>query len=194
MGGVDFLNLEYIILRVYEWVTGLDVEVEDLPDWLLFWTGQITLIGMTFAVLFLALVVYVRIRIVFIEQEGFENKGSDIYKPAPEPEAPASKNPRWDRVRVLVESASESEWRRAIIEADVILGSLLSDQGYRGSTIGDQLRDANPLQFTTLDLAWKAHKVRNEIAHGGEGYHLSERDARATVDLYARVFEEFNYI
>ena len=59
---------------------------------------------------------------------------------------------------------------------------------------GEKLRDANPLQFSTLDLAWQAHKVRNDIAHAGEGFHLSEREANATIDLYRRVFEEFDFI
>jgi hypothetical protein len=60
--------------------------------------------------------------------------------------------------------------------------------------VGERLRDANPLQFTTLDLAWKAHKVRNDIAHAGESYQLSQRDTHATIDYYRRVFEELHYI
>ncbi len=80
------------------------------------------------------------------------------------------------------------------MEADIILGDMLSHQGYRGQSIGDKLKDANPLQFTTLDLAWQAHKVRNDIAHAGEGFHLSEWDTKGTLDFYRRVFEEFDYI
>ena len=60
--------------------------------------------------------------------------------------------------------------------------------------MGDKLKNANPLTFTTLDLAWQAHKVRNAIAHMGDTYPLTERDTHATIDLYRRVFEEFNYI
>jgi hypothetical protein len=148
---------------------------------------------MTLAVTFLALIVYVRIRIVFAEHEGFETKDRQLVVEEPAIAA-AAKNPRWEQVGVLAASVEESDWRRAIIEADTLLGMLLTEQGYRGATVGEQLRDANPLQFTTLDLAWKAHKVRNEIAHGGEHYALSERDAHATLNLYTRVFEEFNFI
>lgn len=193
MGDVNFLNLEYLILRVYELVTGVDVDISEIPYTLLYWMGQIALVGMTLAVVFLALVVYVRIRIVFAEHEGFGIKDREtVVEESALEEVP--KNARWEHVRNLIGSSQESDWRRAIIEADTMLGVLLTDLGYRGETLGEQLRDANPLQFTTLDLAWKAHKVRNEIAHGGETYHLSDRDARATVDFYARVFEEFNFI
>lgn len=193
MEGVNFLNLEYIILRVYELVSGVDVDVGEIPNWVLYWAGQLALLGMTLSVVLLALVVYVRIRIVFAEHEGFGEKDRrTVIEESVIEEIP--RNARWEHVRNLIAQPQESDWRRAIIEADSMLGTLLTDQGYRGSSIGEQLRDANPLQFTTLDLAWKAHKVRNEIAHGGEGYKLDEREARSTIDLYARVFEEFNFI
>ena len=48
--------------------------------------------------------------------------------------------------------------------------------------------------MTTLDLAWKAHKMRNDVAHSGEKLPLSERDVRSTIDYYKRVFEEFGAI
>jgi len=193
MDSVNFLNLEYILTRVYEISTGVDVDVGQVPDYALYFVGQLAILGMTLAVVFLALVVYVRIRIVFAEHEGFGEKDrAMIVEESAVEDIP--KNARWEHVRNLISQPMESEWRRAILEADSMLGVLLTDQGYRGSTIGEQLRDANPLQFSTLDLAWKAHKVRNEIAHGGEGYKLDERDARSTIDLYSRVFEEFNFI
>jgi hypothetical protein len=192
MQDVDFLNLEYIILRIYELVTGLNVNIEDVPWQVLYWGGQIIFLGFTCAVLFLALVVYTRIRIVFIEHEGFGREAS-MLTTLEEPELETG-NSRWERIVALAASPNDSDWRRAIIEADVMLGNLLTEQGYRGATVGEQLKDANPLQFKTLDLAWKAHKMRNDIAHGGEGFHLNERDVRATIDQYGRVFEEFGYI
>lgn len=192
MGNVDFLNLEYIILRVYELITGLNVDVEEVPWQVMHLGGQTVLLGVTLSVVLLAFIVYTRVRIVFVEHEGF---GKDTPPPPSleEPELEAE-NSRWKSIVLLAASSNESDWRRAIIEADVMLGDMLTEQGYRGATIGDQLKDANPLQFTTLDLAWKAHKMRNDIAHGGEAIQLTERDVRATIDLYGRVFEEFNFL
>jgi len=192
MENVGFLNLEYIILRVYELVTGLNVDIAEVPWEVMYWGGQVVLLGLTLSVLFLAFIVYTRIRIVFIEHEGF-GKEASLLTALEEPELEQD-NSRWEQIVMLAASGSESDWRRAIIEADVMLGDMLTAQGYRGATIGDQLKDANPLQFTTLDLAWKAHKMRNDIAHGGEGFELSARDVRATIDLYGRVFEEFDFI
>jgi hypothetical protein len=101
---------------------------------------------------------------------------------------------RWDDIVELASSGSESDWRRAILEADIMLSDALSAHGYEGATVADQLRMANPIQMTTLDLAWQAHKVRNRIAHDGERLDLTERDVRATIDQYKRVFEELGVI
>src|SRR3990167_6305724 len=85
MGNVDFLNLEYIILRVYELVTGLNVDVEEVPYEFMYWGGQVILLGFTLSVIFLAFVVYTRIRIVFVEHEGFGQEAS-LLTPLEEPE------------------------------------------------------------------------------------------------------------
>ncbi len=106
----------------------------------------------------------------------------------------APRNPQWERIVTLANSPVESDWRRAILEADVMLGGVLTAQGYRGTSIGEMLKTANPIQFTTLDMAWAAHKIRNEVAHGGENFVLTERETRGTIDLYRQVFEEFNYL
>ncbi|HEY6021130.1 MAG TPA: hypothetical protein VIY48_14855, partial [Candidatus Paceibacterota bacterium] len=103
-------------------------------------------------------------------------------------------NSRWDHIIMLATGAGHGDWRRAILEADIMLFDVMREQGYPGTTVGEQLKNANPIQMTTLDLAWKAHKVRNEIAHGGEAYVLNERDARATIDYYRRVFEELGVL
>ncbi|MDE2213027.1 MAG: hypothetical protein KGJ34_00630 [Patescibacteria group bacterium] len=103
-------------------------------------------------------------------------------------------NPRWHDILALFDSPLEGDWRRAIIDADSMLASMLTEKGFVGADIGEQLRGASVAHFGTRELAWQAHHVRNRIAHDGEQYHLTEHEARATADLYRRVFEEFKYI
>ena len=148
---------------------------------------------MVLAVVLLVLLVYVRIRIIQVEHHGFliieERERAKRVQ-----DVQVVKNPRWEMVSSLAASSSESDWRRAILEADIMLASLLSDRGYPGETLGEQLKQANPLQFTTLDLAWEAHRMRNAIAHLGDAFPLTQRDVTATINQYQRVFEEFDYI
>ena len=101
---------------------------------------------------------------------------------------------RWTEIEKRLESANPSEWRVAIIEADIFLGEVLTEAGYPGTTIGEQLKGANPANFGTVEMAWQAHKVRNEIAHAGSDFILTQKLARQTITQYRQVFSEFDAI
>lgn len=101
---------------------------------------------------------------------------------------------RWDKVLMHLESKNPNDWRQAIIEADIILGELLTKLGYKGEGIGEQLKRANKADFSTIDAAWEAHKVRNMLAHAGSDFPFNQHDARNVIHLYRKVFEEFFYI
>jgi hypothetical protein len=75
-----------------------------------------------------------------------------------------------------------------------MLDKLLNVQGYRGETMGEKMKGIEKSDFTTLDLAWEAHKARNKIAHEGSDFLLTQREARRLINLYSRVFQEFEYI
>ena len=197
--GVNFFNIEYLLTRVYDFFGGFDAGGlwHTLPSWFAFLATQIAVWGMVLTLLLLILIVYTQIRLVTVEHEGF--RGKEVHR-AYEGEAPVAaaaappQRERWRRVMELASSGNPGDWRRAVLEADIMLAAVLAEAGYEGVSVGDQLKMANPFQMTTLDIAWKAHKVRNQIAHGGESYAFTERDARTTIDQYRRVFEEFGAI
>lgn len=109
------------------------------------------------------------------------------------PEAQAG-NAVWREVEQKINSVNPSDWRLAIIEADVLLDEMLEQMGLPGDHLGERLKAADRSFFNTLDEAWQAHKVRNIIAHQGSSYQLAYNEAKKTVDLYRRVFEEFYFI
>ncbi|MDP3962552.1 MAG: hypothetical protein Q8Q03_01660 [bacterium] len=101
---------------------------------------------------------------------------------------------RWKRVVDHSDSPNESDWRQAIIEADIMLDDLLTKLGYRGEGIGEKLRRVERGDFKTLDQAGEAHGIRNRIAHDGSGFALNQIEARRVINLYRQVFEEFYHI
>lgn len=104
-------------------------------------------------------------------------------------------HPRWEKVRDHLSSENPSDWRLAVMEADIILGEMLEKMGYiKGETIGDKLKTIEKSDFTSLDQAWEAHRIRNMIAHGGSDYILTEREAKRVIGLYEQVFKEFKYV
>jgi hypothetical protein len=139
---------------------------------------------------FIVAIIYSGVNIVRIDTEWRKQLYPE--PPGPEPETP--RNSRWDMVTAHIGSDNPSEWRLAILEADIILDELLDRLGYVGDTIGDKLKNANVQKFRTLDNAWEAHKIRNAIAHEGSDFVLTQREARRIVTLYETVFREFDYI
>ena len=103
-------------------------------------------------------------------------------------------NQRWRDVEMHITGDNPNDWRLAIIEADVMLEEILNKAGYAGTTIGDKLKSASPTSFTTVNQAWRAHSVRNQVAHGGADFVLTKKVAQETVAQYKMVFQEFNAI
>lgn len=101
---------------------------------------------------------------------------------------------RWETVSRHIESPNQNDWRQAIMEADIILDDLLNKMEYRGESIGEKLKRVEKSDFNTLDEAWEAHKMRNQIAHEGSSVPLSHYEAKRIINLYKKVFEEFYYI
>jgi hypothetical protein len=104
------------------------------------------------------------------------------------------KNKRWDTISYMIRTPNPADWRIAIIDADSMLDDLLIRLGYPGASLGERLKSANKANFPTLDDAWEAHKVRNQIAHAGGGFQLDQREALRVYYLYERVFRDSGYI
>lgn len=106
-----------------------------------------------------------------------------------------AKNVRWERVENYMRSENSSDWKIAVLEADNILDEVVERMGYKGETLGERMKMIEASDFPHLDLAWKAHKVRNEIAHkGGPDFVLSRSVAEETVNMYHRIFKELGYL
>lgn len=110
------------------------------------------------------------------------------------PTIPHEPDKRWQNILNNLNSSNEGDWRLAIIEADIILDDMLTRMGYHGDGVGEKLKAVEPSDFKTLQSAWDAHKVRNNIAHSGSSYKLSKAQAAKTIDLFKEVFEEFYFI
>ena len=105
-----------------------------------------------------------------------------------------ARNERWEKVLGLMNSSNSSDWRLAIMEADVMLEELLSKLGLHGDSLGEMLKSADSNTFSTLDEAWDAHKVRNQVAHAGTDFQLTDRETKRVIAQFEKVFKEFGLI
>jgi len=103
-------------------------------------------------------------------------------------------NERWQKVIIHINSENPNDWKLAILECDIILQEILEKMGYMQESIGDKLKSIEPSDFTNIEAAWEAHKIRNQIAHEGSDFLINEREAKRVIGLYELVFREFEYI
>lgn len=187
------MNVEYWFRLLYECFHGAcygSTTLSGLSAWLAQLWLWIIGIGYALSVLGLFIIIYVTVRL-FDLREREEKFYSTLLLT---PEASREVHARWKHIEMLAEGASASEWREAIIEADIMLDDVLSQQGYTGVGIGEKLKSVDPSRFSTLQDAWEAHKVRNQIAHEGSAFNLSAELARRTISRFASVFREFKVI
>ncbi len=153
-------------------------------------------ISIPLSVFFLIVIIYCVEQLKKIRKAEVEKYDLKV-EPAYEATAPAGNvvmAQKWDSVKKHIESDKENDWRQAIMDADIILDDLLTKMGYQGESIGEKLKRVATGDFASLDDAWEAHKLRNRIAHEGTTFSLGHHEAKAAIDQYKRVFEEFYYI
>jgi len=52
----------------------------------------------------------------------------------------------------------------AVLNADKLLDTAMQQKGFPGKTMGERLK-ARPTSFSDINAVWRAHKLRNRIAH-----------------------------
>jgi len=180
-----YLNLDWLfyqIVKFFRWLWDLFTNTNPEVDWLKTFLAIVT-------VFLMIIISYALIRIRELNREerkklilpdhGFKNV--------------EEKHPRWDRIMALVATDNPSDWRAAIIDADLILEEIVTSIGYQGDNLGEKLKGIESSDFPMLDLAWEAHKIRNRIAHEGEKFEITQREARRAIGLFEAVFRDSQY-
>lgn len=186
-------NVEYWFRLFYDCIHG-GCYGSSGPSIIIAWLAHlwlwITAIGYILSVIGIFIVVYCTVRLFELRER--EHKFYTTLIVAPD--AAGGTHPRWERIQALVGGDGPSQWREAIIEADIMLDDVLTQKGYEGAGVGEKLKSADPTRFTTLQDAWEAHKVRNQIAHQGSTFDLSDMVAQRTIAHYESVFRELKVI
>lgn len=189
-GPVHFLNLEYFFRLIYNVLNGVETPGGGLGVALHNLWSLYTYLAYIATLIAIGVLVYTTVRFRQTEEEEAPKYTTE----EPAAAEAATEHSRWNHISALVESASENDWRQAIIEADIMLEDILTMHGYQGDTVGEKLKQGDPAQFRTLRDAWDAHMVRNQIAHEGSAYALTDQMAYRTIAKYKKVFEEFRAI
>ena len=195
MENIDFLNIQQIYFWIYLFVKNLFYylnPVRLIGIYYEYWP-QIMFCSLIISVVLVVGIIYTRKKIKEVAKKDAEIFDT-VISSALETEEQPIKNKRWERILEYINSDSQAEWRLAILDANVVLDEMMTKAGYRGESLGEKLKQVERSDFTTINQAWEAHKIRNMIAHDGSDVILTKRTAKKAIDLYRQVFEEFRYI
>ena len=79
-----------------------------------------------------------------------------------------------------------------ITEADKLLDKALIEMGIPGKTMGERLKKSGT-KFSNLNAVWRAHKVRNAIAHEA-GFEVSFQQAKNALEIYKQALKDLGAI
>lgn len=181
-------NIQYLFYAFYRLLKFFYDGIVALVD-----SGIIFWLAIFWGILSLGLLVWVSYliyRIFILRGEELKELNQAVRNTA---ENAGQGNVRWEKINAYLASDNPSDWRSAILEADILLDELVAKMGYPGENLGERLKAVEPSDFLTLNDAWEAHKVRNMIAHDG-AYVLTKRETVRVIELFRRVFAEFHLI
>ncbi len=153
------------------------------------------------AIALITLILYLFVRMYEIREED-KKKKSTVAMPAvlpttiagaPDAAAPVE-NKTWKGIRERLLADNPSDWKLAMIEADIYLDRVLDDKGFHGDTTSDKLKQVTPDKLPSIQIAWEAHKIRNRIAHDGAAFVLTMPEARRMLSYYEIVFTDLGVI
>lgn len=93
-------------------------------------------------------------------------------------------------IEMLIKIGKPSTYQKAVLEADKLLDHILKNFRAPGLTMGDRLKASkNRFSPEGYNVAWRAHKVRNELVHNVQ-YELMDFDAKQTIENYRKAINE----
>lgn len=100
---------------------------------------------------------------------------------------------RWKNVVLRLETASEEEYKLAVIEADNMLDESLKRIGFVGETLADRLDKVTAAIVPNLPEVREANRIRNNIVHD-PSYRLTLSEARRIIEIYQATFQNLDLI
>ena len=100
---------------------------------------------------------------------------------------------RWEKISRALEGDDMSLARLAIIESDSLADDILKKMGFEGEHMAYRLEHMAGSGLRSVDSLWRAHRVRNEVAHS-PAFEMSSRLAIHTKEDYESFFREIGIL
>ena len=186
----NYLNVEFVFSKILEYIKPIIDTLMDPHTWTV-----VGIVSVLLTIIFLFIIIFSLVRMVEIQIYDKEEIEHEIHNALlKQKERDRNSNPRWHYILTLIESPNESDWRVAIIEADSMLEESLKEKGLSGNTVSELLEGAKESGYRSIQDAWDAHIVRNQIAHQGSDFPISQIEGRRVIKMFQNFFEELRII
>jgi len=186
----SYLNIEYVFGKIVEYAQPVINFLTNPHTW-----STLGVISALASIVCIAIIVWSLVRLVEIQIYDKEEIEHEIHNALlKQKEKERNSNPRWHYILTLIESPNDSDWRVAIIEADSMMEEILKEKGLSGETVSELLEGAKESGYRSIQDAWDAHLVRNQIAHEGSDFSLSQVEGRRVIKMFQNFFEELRII
>lgn len=95
----------------------------------------------------------------------------------------------WNSILENLNVGTPESRKFAIIEADALVDDILKRLGYEGEYMADRLAKLDVQDFPSVEKLWRAHRVRNELAHT-PGFEISHEHAKSLIEIYEDFLKE----
>jgi len=85
-------------------------------------------------------------------------------------------------------NTSPDSWQFAIMNADKLLDTALKERGIAGTTMGERLKNSGS-HLRNIDGVWRAHKLRNRIAHD-DSVAVTKRQANDALKIFKQALTD----
>jgi len=92
-----------------------------------------------------------------------------------------------------IDTGIESEYKLAIIEADVMIEEILKRMGRTESTIEEKLNNLSVIDIPNLEELKEARKIRNNVVHDPD-YELSQEKTKEILLVYEKTFKDLKIL
>jgi hypothetical protein len=93
---------------------------------------------------------------------------------------------RWRNVEAQFDDGQAGQ-SLAVVNADKLLDTAMQRKGFKGKTMGERLKN-HPNAFADINAVWRAHKLRNQIAH--EHVQVYEVECRNALQTFRQALKD----
>lgn len=87
---------------------------------------------------------------------------------------------------------NSATFMKTVIDGDKLLDKAMMEMGVPGKTMGDRLKHSKD-KFTDINAVWRAHKLRNALAHEDD-LEITYRQAVTALAIYKQALKDIGAI